>query len=347
MVVSVIILKKGARLSKFETRAVEGIFVGYASNSHTYRIFNKATRQVVETCNVRFIETNGSHEEQVDVCDVGDEIPPKAIRRMGVGFFRPVEDPLVVEGEGLCPTQVEPSPMQHPIANNQDNEASSSTASEPEPESPVPPTGPSGIAQGQDQDHAPNSHEASASALIDDQGQFDGHGEDPNSGDDQVVSQESNDEAHTRRESKLDRVLRIRSLNLDNVLGDVRGKVATRRQLANFSEHHAYVSMVEPQKVYEALEDDDWLEAMHEELNNFKRNKVWSLVEKPKDCRNVIGTKWVFKNKQDANGIVIRNKARLVAQGFSQVEGIDYGETFAPVARLESIRILLAYASSS
>jgi hypothetical protein len=84
---------------------------------------------------------------------------------------------------------------------------------------------------------------------------------------------------------------------------------------------------------------------MHEELNNFKRNKVWSLVEKPKDCRNIIGTKWVFKNKQDANGIVVRNKACLVAQGYSQVEGIDYGETYAPVARLESIRILLAYAS--
>jgi hypothetical protein len=68
-------------------------------------------------------------------------------------------------------------------------------------------------------------------------------------------------------------------------------------------------------------------------------------VEKPKDCRNVIGTKWVFKNKQDANGIVVRNKARLVAQGYSQVEGIDYGGTYAPVARLESIRILLAYPS--
>ena len=60
---------------------------------------------------------------------------------------------------------------------------------------------------------------------------------------------------------------------------------------------------------------------------------------------NVIGTKWIFKNKQDAHGIIIRNKARLVAQGYSQVEGIDYGETFAPVARLESIRMLIAYAS--
>ena len=72
---------------------------------------------------------------------------------------------------------------------------------------------------------------------------------------------------------------------------------------------------------------------------------MWSLVERSKGVHNVIGTKWIFKNKQNAHGIVIRNKARLVAQGFSQVEGIDYGETFAPVARLDSIRIALAYAS--
>ena len=83
--------------------------------------------------------------------------------------------------------------------------------------------------------------------------------------------------------------------------------------------------------------------AMQEELNNFTQNEVWSLVERPK--QNVIGTKWVFHNKQDEHGMVIRNKARLVAQGFTQIEGLDFGETYAPVARLESIRILLAYAA--
>ena len=145
--------------------------------------------------------------------------------------------------------------------------------------------------------------------------------------------------------ARRDRTLEIRGHTHDKVLGDVRAKVSTRRQLANFSNHHAYISVVEPKKVFEALEDSDWVEAMHEELNNFKRNKVWTLVEKPKECRNVIGTKWIFKNKQDEFGNIVRNKARLVAQGFSQVEGIDFGETYAPVARLESIRILLAYAS--
>ena len=80
---------------------------------------------------------------------------------------------------------------------------------------------------------------------------------------------------------------------------------------------------------------------MQEELNNFTRNEVWSLVERPK--QNVTGTKWVFRNKQDEHGMVIMKKARLVAQGFTQIEGLDFGETYASVARLESIRILLAY----
>ena len=64
---------------------------------------------------------------------------------------------------------------------------------------------------------------------------------------------------------------------------------------------------------------------MHEELNQFERNQVWSLVERPEDY-NVIGTKWVFRNKEDANGLVVRNKAILVAQGFNQVEGLDFGD---------------------
>jgi hypothetical protein len=81
---------------------------------------------------------------------------------------------------------------------------------------------------------------------------------------------------------------------------------------------------------------------MHEELENFERNQVWELVEPPPYCKP-IGTKWVWKNKEGENGEVVRNKARLVAQGFSLTEGVNYKETFAPVARLEAIRILLAF----
>jgi hypothetical protein len=77
---------------------------------------------------------------------------------------------------------------------------------------------------------------------------------------------------------------------------------------------------------------------MHEELENFEGNQVWTLVKPPIDV-NVIGTKWGFRNKQGEDSEIMRNKAHLVAQGFSQVEGLDFGETFALVARLEAIRI--------
>ncbi|XP_070013228.1 uncharacterized protein [Nicotiana sylvestris] len=81
---------------------------------------------------------------------------------------------------------------------------------------------------------------------------------------------------------------------------------------------------------------------MQDELNQFERSQVWHLVPRPKD-KSVIGTKWVFRNKVDEDGTVTRNKARLVVQGYSQEEGIDYDETFAPIARLKAIRLLLAF----
>ena len=102
--------------------------------------------------------------------------------------------------------------------------------------------------------------------------------------------------------------------------------------------------MIEPTNLDEALKDEFWVEAMQEELNQFIRNDVWELVPKP-IIQSVIGTKWVFKNKVNDKGMIVRNKARLVAKGFNQVEGIDFEETFAPVARLEAIRLLLAFSS--
>ena len=85
---------------------------------------------------------------------------------------------------------------------------------------------------------------------------------------------------------------------------------------------------------------------MEEELSQIKKNDTWELVPRPKD-KNVIGTKWVFKNKLDENGQVTRNKARLVCKGYAQIEGIDFEETYAPVARMEAIRTILAYACSN
>jgi hypothetical protein len=134
-------------------------------------------------------------------------------------------------------------------------------------------------------------------------------------------------------------VQRVHAVN--NILGDIEKGVTTRSRVANFCEHYSFISSFQPFKVEDALRDLDWVVAMPEELNNFKRNEVLSLVERLK--QNVIGTKWVFRNKQDKHGVVTRNKARLVAKGYWQVKGLDFDKTFAPVARIESIRILLAY----
>nr|GFB56450.1 integrase, catalytic region, zinc finger, CCHC-type, peptidase aspartic, catalytic [Tanacetum cinerariifolium] len=93
-----------------------------------------------------------------------------------------------------------------------------------------------------------------------------------------------------------------------------------------------------------ALRDADWVSAMQEELDQFARLKVWRLVPRP-EGKTIIKTKWIFKNKKDESSLVIQKKARLVGVGYSQQEGIDYDETFAPVARIEGIRLFMEYAA--
>nr|GEU69536.1 putative ribonuclease H-like domain-containing protein [Tanacetum cinerariifolium] len=105
-----------------------------------------------------------------------------------------------------------------------------------------------------------------------------------------------------------------------------------------------FLSQLEPSSVAKALEDPDWVAAMQEEMQQFYNQQVCKLVPLP-DRKIAIGTKWILKNKRDARGIVVRNKARLVAQGHRQEEGIDYDEVFAPVARFEAIRLFLAFSS--
>jgi hypothetical protein len=117
---------------------------------------------------------------------------------------------------------------------------------------------------------------------------------------------------------------------IDQIVGDIDKGVQTRSRLASFCEHCSFISCGEPTRIEEALDDPDWVNAMHEELSNFTRNEVCELVKIPSD-HNVITTKWVFWNKQDENGVIMRNKARLVAQGYTQVE---------------AIQILLAYVTS-
>jgi hypothetical protein len=103
------------------------------------------------------------------------------------------------------------------------------------------------------------------------------------------------------------------------------------------------MSMVEPKKFNEAKKDDHWVKSMNDELDQIEKKNTWEMLPRYDD-KNVIDSKWIFKNKLNEQGQVVRNKARLVHKGYSQIEGLDFDETFAPIARLEAIRIFLTYA---
>nr|GEU59258.1 retrovirus-related Pol polyprotein from transposon TNT 1-94 [Tanacetum cinerariifolium] len=123
---------------------------------------------------------------------------------------------------------------------------------------------------------------------------------------------------------------------LHKIIGDSKSSVCTLGQLASSLLFLCLLSFIKPANVAEALRDADWVSAMQEELDQFVRLEVWRLVPRP-EGKTIIKTKWIFKNKKDESSLVIRNKARLVAVGYSQQEGIDYDETFAPTTFLNGI----------
>ncbi|GJV77923.1 retrovirus-related pol polyprotein from transposon TNT 1-94 [Tanacetum coccineum] len=134
---------------------------------------------------------------------------------------------------------------------------------------------------------------------------------------------------------------------LDNIIGELERPVSTRLQLhecALFCYYDAFLSSVEPKTYKDALTQSCWIEAMQEELNKFERLEIWELIPRPNKVI-VITLKWIYKVKLDEMGGILKNKARLVARGYRQEEGIDFEESFAPVARLDAIRISLAYAA--
>jgi hypothetical protein len=208
--------------------------------------------------------------------------------------------------EDVCPKESEEPPQ------TQDQPSSSNQAS--------PPT--------QDKDQAHDNRE-------EDQEDEQPQEEDNHQGGDDINQDKEDDQEKQGQRPPHPRVHQAiqRDHPVNSILGgDIHKGVTTRSRVAHFCEHYFFVSSIEPYRVEDALRDSDWVLAMQEELNNFTRNDVWHLVPRPN--QNVVGTKWVFRNKQDEHGVVTRNKARLVAKGYSQVEGLDFGETYAHVARL-------------
>ncbi|GKF07612.1 retrovirus-related pol polyprotein from transposon TNT 1-94, partial [Tanacetum coccineum] len=134
---------------------------------------------------------------------------------------------------------------------------------------------------------------------------------------------------------------------LENIIGEIESPVSTRLQPhehALFCYYDTFLSSVEPKTYKDALTQSCWIEAMQEELNEFKHLEVWELVPRP-DKVMVITLKWIYTVKLDELRGILKNKARLVARGYRQEEGINFEESFAPVARLDAIRIFLTYAA--
>nr|GEV32767.1 hypothetical protein [Tanacetum cinerariifolium] len=139
-------------------------------------------------------------------------------------------------------------------------------------------------------------------------------------------------------------LITTKGIQEQNVQNDKMIPQPTNAPTGNNTEGHGLITEPLVPDVSEALKHPGWIDAMQEELNQFYKNKVWTHVPLPYE-KIAIGSKWVFRNKKDEHGITIKNKARLVAQGYSQEEVIDYDETFAPVARMEAIRVFLAFAT--
>nr|GFA19445.1 retrovirus-related Pol polyprotein from transposon TNT 1-94 [Tanacetum cinerariifolium] len=134
---------------------------------------------------------------------------------------------------------------------------------------------------------------------------------------------------------------------LGQVISDPSKPLMTHQRLHTDSKVCMYaltVSTIEPKNIKESLADHSWIESMQDELNQFERLQVWELISRP-EGKNIIVLKWLWKNKCDAENIVVQNKTRLMAKGYRQEEGIDFEESFAHVARLEAIWIFIAYAA--
>ncbi|GJX61490.1 putative ribonuclease H-like domain-containing protein, partial [Tanacetum coccineum] len=323
----VTILNTLDKLGKFDGKSDEGFFVGYSLSSKAFRVYNIRTRKVQENLHVGFLENKPMLEGNGPkwLFDLDSLTQSMNYVPVVAGTFSNVSAGIQEVSESSTPFQQDQDCIIMPIwkdASYFDDASLKSVAD----------------AQIQDQD---GTHDGAVADFR-------------NLETIMNVSPIPTSRIHSTHPTTL-------------ILGDPTSTVQIRSKLNNSSEAHAFVSYVqkqrrnnhkdfqhclfacflsqnEPKKISEALEDESWVDAMQEELLQFKIQKVWVLIDLPYG-KKAIDTKWVYRTKKDERGVVVRNKARLVAQGHRQEEGIDYDEVFAPVARLEAIRIFLAFAS--
>ncbi|GJW17413.1 retrovirus-related pol polyprotein from transposon TNT 1-94 [Tanacetum coccineum] len=303
-------------LGKLQPKADIGIFIGYAPTKKAFRIYNRRTRRIIETIHVDFDELTAMASEHSSSGPALHEMTPVSLSS-GLSPNVDVHAPEVI------------APIPDAVA----------------PEHAVSTGSPSSTTVDQDAPSPKDNHDIEVAHM----------GNDPYFGIPipEVTSDQSSssDVIHTivppdhqvsEHNSKW-----TKDHPLENIIGDLDRPVSTRLQIheqALFCYYDAFLTSVEPKNYKDALTQACWIEAMQEELHEFERLEVWELVPPP-DKAFVITLKWIYKVKLDELGGILKNKARLVARGYRQEEGIDFEESFTPVARLEAIRIFLAFAA--
>jgi len=301
------LLNTQAQTSKFGVVSDECFSVGYSSSQKIYRVYNRRTKIVQESFYVDWQESN--------VCDTGSE--PSWFHD-ATTVFNSFNLPLFLEEDEIIPIHLDstsdpvmfpssPTSPQQPSSLSSDNVTADPTTSSPSPPSPIIDPINSSVTD------IPHVSSTSTPTNV----------VTPNS-----LYKELKDHPH------------------DLVIGSVSDGVRTRHQsdLINECLFSCFLSQTVPKNINMALQDPSWVESMQLELQQFRKLKVWELVDLPPN-KYPIGTKWVYKNKPDDRGVVVRNKSRLVVQGFAQEEGIDYTDVFALAARIEAILIFLAHAA--
>ncbi|GJR47357.1 retrovirus-related pol polyprotein from transposon TNT 1-94 [Tanacetum coccineum] len=354
-------------LGKLQPKADIGIFIGYAPTKKAFRIYNRRTRRIIETIHVDFDELTAMASEHSSSGPALHEMTPVSISS-GLVPNPPSSTPFVPPSRSdwdlLFQPMFDESLSSSPNVDVQAPEVIAPIPEAVAPEHVVSTGSPSSTTVDQDAPSPSNSHttQETQTPIISHDVEEDNHdievahmGNDPYFGIPipEVPSDQSSspvvihtivppDHQVSEHNSKW-----TKDHPLENIIGALDRPVSTRLQLheqALFCYYDAFLTSVEPKNYKEALTQACWIEAMQEELHEFERLEVWELVPPP-DKAFVISLKWIYKVKLDELGGILKNKARLVARGYRQEEGIDFEESFALVARLEAIRIFLAFAA--
>nr|GEZ53796.1 putative Gag-Pol polyprotein [Tanacetum cinerariifolium] len=352
-------------IDKLQPKANIGIFIGYAPTKKAFRIYNRRTRRIVETIHADFDELTAMASKQCSSGPALQEMIPGTIisglvhksssstsyvpplRNDWDLLFQPLFEELLNPPPSVDNQAAEViAPIAEVIPQVDDDSTGSPSSTTVDQDAPLP-------------SKSPTPTEIQSSVILQVVGNDNldievAHmGNDPFLGvpitkvasgqSSSTTSPQSNEQPNhpmTHHNSKW-----TKDHLLNYIIGPLSRLVSTQLQLheqALFCYYDAFLTSMEPKTYKEALTQACWIEAMQEELHEFKRLEVWELVPRP-DKVMVITLKWIYKVKLDELGGILKNKARLVARGYRQEEGIDFKESFALVARLEAIRIFLAY----